>query len=137
MSWSAKNLKNISLRWFITTSLWKPTGSLVLWPNHRAHMFSSRLSCTWTGLLLGPVQNQNLPSRGPKCAGHLAHRKYTRHSSGHFRKSSLQFWSERELHKPTKCFRFQGTHKHVWGLKIFFLGSHWVKCFSIFFLNSC
>ena len=24
-------------------------------------------------LLLGPVQNQNLPSRGPKCAAHLAH----------------------------------------------------------------
>ena len=24
-------------------------------------------------LLLGPVQNQNLPSRGPKCAPHLPH----------------------------------------------------------------
>ena len=24
-------------------------------------------------LLLGPVQNQNLPSRGPKCAARLAH----------------------------------------------------------------
>ena len=24
-------------------------------------------------LILGPVQNQNLPSRGPKCAAHLAH----------------------------------------------------------------
>ena len=54
-------------------------------------------------LLLGPVQNQNLPSRGRKCAPHLPQcfissmlaRRYFIHSSGHSSLSSLHFPCER------------------------------------------
>ena len=70
-------------------------------------------------LLLGPVQNQNLPSRGRKCAPHLPQcfissmlaRRYFRHSSGHSPLSSLHFQCERIC--STNPSDFKGPHKHV------------------------
>ena len=45
----------------------------LFWVLYITHVFGSLLSCPWTEPIIGPVQNQNLPSRGPNCAPHLPH----------------------------------------------------------------